>query len=204
MTRSPNAKKEKTNRPKAVAERKKRDESTIDDSASMRGAPSCSPGSLFQFLVVVRQVVRHGHETKVRCEPTDIRFGILSRVSATCHRWSPRFGRPRGRGAERARARSRSRPLRPHLSLPPRAVCKVSGRVCGVVSVVGMMVDADHASRPCKSDVSRPVLRLVRRQRSIIVSVRGRVRAHRLRVSPCPANAQRRRLLIVPRVHAVR
>lgn len=24
--------------------------------------------ALFQFLVVVRQVVRHGHETKVRCD----------------------------------------------------------------------------------------------------------------------------------------
>lgn len=83
---------------------KRKGESTNDDSTSKvderrgRGGERLeermvSPKSrnLFQFLAVVGQMFRHRHETKVRSEPTDVRFTIVPRVPTTCDRWSPRL-----------------------------------------------------------------------------------------------------------------
>lgn len=155
---------------------------------------------LFQFLAVVRHMVRHRHETKVRREPTDVRIGILSRVTTTCDRWSTGFGRTRGRRTQRTCARPRSWTPGPYVTVPSR-VRKVSSRVRGVVRVIRSLIDADHASRTGHPYFSRSVVSC---QWPIIVTVWGWVWAHSLRMSPRPTDAQRPWLSIVPRVHAVR
>lgn len=155
---------------------------------------------LFQFLAVVRHVVRHRHETKVRREPTDVRIGILSRVATTRDRRSTGFGRTRGRRTQRTCTRPRSWTPGPYVTIPSR-VRKVSSRVRGVVRVIRSLIDADHASRTGHPYLSRSVVGC---QWPIIVTVWGWVWTHSLRMSPRPTNAQRPWLSIVPRVHAVR